>query len=105
MPQADIIGAGRYQPPVHAMMAEVAFQSHVLFRIKADGSIGAGFQAGAAPRTTGLIKDNNAIGPLGNGLLRTGLRTRGGVTVPADHGPEDYIQHPIHFPGAVFLDG
>jgi hypothetical protein len=83
MRQTDIVGAGRYQSPIHPMMAQVAFPGHIRVLIESDGIVRTGIDANSATGTYFIIHNYQTVVSFYNGLIRTGIHTGRIVTVPA----------------------
>ena len=64
--------AGRLEPDVQAVSAEVALLGRVIFGVDEDGVVGAGGDAGLASDADGLVEIDDAVRPLVHGLGRAG---------------------------------
>lgn len=81
--QADIIGAGGYQPVIDPVVAQVTFPGDLRVFIKSNGRIGAGIQTGPTAAAHLTVQDNNAILPLCYSRFRTGIKAGRVITVEA----------------------
>ena len=83
MCRADIVGTGWNKPPVHPVMAEMTFLCDGLIHVKRHGIVGTRVDTGLTSGTQILIQNNEAVFPLVDGFLRTGLDTRRIIAMPA----------------------
>ena len=90
--RTDIVGAGRDEPLVYAVVTEVAFVGDVPRIIKIDGIIGAGIDTGLAAGAQIVIHDDNAVVALLDGFLRAHVGTGGIVAMPAQVHPKAEFQ-------------
>jgi hypothetical protein len=103
MGQADVVRAGRQEPFVHAMVAEIAFLSDAAGHVEGDGFVRALVYTGFAPRAPVIVHDNDAVLPLVDRALGTGSRTGRDLAVPADPDVKNEPESATLFSGAVLL--
>jgi hypothetical protein len=82
--KTDIVGAGRHQAVVNAMMTKVAFSGNALVVVEFNRVIGAGGYAGLTPRALVHIQHNDAVAALCNGIVRARIDTCWLIAVAAD---------------------
>jgi hypothetical protein len=104
MSQTDIVGAGRYQSPIHPMMAQVAFLGHIRVLIESDGIVRAGIDAESATGADFIIHNYQTVVSFDNGLIRTGIHTGGIITVPAKIYFIFKIQLAVDDPGSILCN-
>ena len=103
--QADIVGAGRDEPLIDPVVAEVAFVGDVLVIVIGDGIIGTCVDAGLTTGTQVVIHDDNAVIALADGFLRAYVGTGGIVAMAAQIHLKTKFQFSINPPGAVLCNG
>jgi hypothetical protein len=102
--QADIIGAGRYEPLIDPVVAEVALAGDVAVMVIGDGIIGAFIHAGLATGAPVVIHDHYAVIALANGLIRANVHAGGIVAMAAQVHLKAECQFVIDPPGAILFN-
>ena len=102
--EANIIGTGRVEAVIHPVGAKVTFLSRSFSPVEGDGSVRAYLEARLTARATFPVEDDDPVLPLGDGLLGTGVHTRGSVTVFTDIYAVNEIELPIDPFGPIFSD-
>ena len=104
MCQADIIGAGRYEPLIDPVVAEVALAGDVAVMVIGDGIIGAFIHAGLATGAPVVIHDHYAVIALADRLIRANVRAGGIVAMAAQVDLKAEFQFVINQPGAILFN-
>ena len=104
MSGTDIVGAGRDESLIYAMVAQVTFVGDVLAMIIGDGIIGTCVDARLTTGAQIVIHDDNAVVALLDGFLRTHVGTGGIIAMPAQVHPKAEIQFSINYSGAILLN-
>jgi len=102
MAQTHIVCAGRIKPPVHTVMAEVAFAGTPSFLIKCDDPIGAGDKAGLTAGAQFTFKDHDSVIPFPDCLDRASLDTGWLVTMPTHIDSEKEVRRSVNHLRPVF---
>lgn len=104
MCQADIVGAGRDEPLIDAMVAEVTLVGDVLVIVKRDGIIGTCVDARLTAGAQVVIHDDNAVIAPANRFLRANVGTGGIVALPAQVHLKAKFQFITNQSGAIFFN-
>ena len=105
MRQADIVGAGRNEPLINPMVAEVTLVGDVFVIVKRDGIVGTGLDTGLASGAQFIIHDDNAVIALSDRFLRADVCTGGIVAMPAQVHLKYKHRFIINQPGTILFNG
>jgi hypothetical protein len=103
--QANIIGTRRDKPPVHAMVAKVAFARDALALVKVDGPVGTLIYTLLAARAPLFVQDYDPIRSLGDCPLGTDLCAGRLVAVSAKIHSIQEKGLPVNHSRAIFRHG
>jgi hypothetical protein len=103
MGRADIVGTGRDESLINAMVAEVALVGDVKVMVIGDGIIGTGVDTRLTSGAQVVIHDDSAVIPLGDRLIRTNVRAGGIVAMTAQVHPEAEFHFIVDQVRAIFF--
>jgi len=102
--QTHIVGAGREQALVDAMVTEVTLLRDLIMIVKINGIVGTSLNTSLTPRAFGIIQNDDAVRSFGDGFIGTGIRAGRVITMTTHIYPKNEIQGIIDHTRPVFAN-